>query len=216
MSERGLPPYPMTGDWKAWAIQLVEFLSVQGRSEEFMAPRAVPLMHQLPNEVYRAVDAGVLMFDPLTGQPVVSVGGVWVQLSLSNTFLGLTDSPSVYTGDAGNLVAVNSAENAVEFIRNGESHDATGVSSWRIIGTTLECWGIAAATNPISVTFGKVFANATYAYNVSVSSSANAISLGTTNRTTTGMDINRWDSSTNANVTNQISWHVIGEWDGVS
>ncbi len=62
MSERGLPPYPVGGDWRTWATQLVDYLSNQARSEEFVAPRSVALSHQLPNEVYRAIDDGVLMY----------------------------------------------------------------------------------------------------------------------------------------------------------
>ncbi|NKB39455.1 MAG: hypothetical protein GKR86_00085 [Ilumatobacter sp.] len=78
MSERGLPPYPLGGDWLTWARQLVEFLSNEARSEEFVAPRVVGLSHQTPNEVYRAIDDGLMMFDSVRQLPVFSLNGVWV------------------------------------------------------------------------------------------------------------------------------------------
>lgn len=41
----------------------------------------------------------------------------------SSTFLGLSDTPSSYTGQQGKVVAVNSAQNALEFISAGGSGD---------------------------------------------------------------------------------------------
>jgi hypothetical protein len=40
-------------------------------------------------------------------------------VSGSNTFIALTDTPTTYSGYAGYVVAVNSGENAVEFVAPG-------------------------------------------------------------------------------------------------
>jgi len=116
MPERGLPPYPLSDNWREWAQQIVEYLVNQARSEEFVAPRTLGLSHQLPNEVYRAVVDGLVMFDPDRSAPVFSENGDWVLFLHENSiFLSLSDTPSDYTGQAGKSVIVNSAEDAVIF-----------------------------------------------------------------------------------------------------
>jgi len=48
-------------------------------------------------------------------------GTTWLQLPNASigSFVGLTDTPSAYTGQAGKLVAVKSAEDGLEFVTGG-------------------------------------------------------------------------------------------------
>lgn len=106
MSERGLPPYPLGGDWQTWARQLVEYLNNQARSEEFVAPRVVSLLHQIPPvDQYRALEDGLLMYDPSLGVPVYSKNGQW------NQFTAQGELNFVATDDAGNGTVVNDINN---------------------------------------------------------------------------------------------------------
>ena len=60
-----------------------------------------------------------------TGDWVISDGTTWTHLSLStstSTFTGLTDTPLSYTGNSGKIVAVNSAETALEFVDTADTH----------------------------------------------------------------------------------------------
>lgn len=60
-----------------------------------------------------------------TGDWIISDGVTWTHLSLStsaSTFIGLTDTPLNYTGSAGKVVAVNSAETALEFVSSTDTH----------------------------------------------------------------------------------------------
>ena len=78
-----------------------------------------------------------------------------------------------------------------------EGHDATGVSSWSIIGNTLQCWGDATAG---VVTFGRSFAQAP-AVTVGGAGDASFSAKDATTVTLAG--------------TGTISWHAVGEWSGV-
>ena len=97
MSERGLPPYPASDDWRQWATQLVEYLLNEARSEEFVAPRTVALLHQVPPLTYKTVQNGLLMYDPLIGYPVFSYEDDWLSLgsayNISNNFNVTWDGP---------------------------------------------------------------------------------------------------------------------------
>ena len=62
-------------------------------------------------------------------------GNKWVNVPQSGgggtgTFIGLTDTPSAFTGNAGKILAVNSTSNAIEFIAlTGEANTATNRGS---------------------------------------------------------------------------------------
>ena len=80
MSTNRLPPYP-TGDLKAWATQLTEYLLDQQRTEQGATQAApVALQHKIGDE--RAIQDGVLMFDPALNKVVVSINGVWRSATL--------------------------------------------------------------------------------------------------------------------------------------
>jgi hypothetical protein len=73
-----LPPYP-TGDLRLWATQLVEYILDKERSTSGINnARPVFLQHMTGDE--RALEDGILMFDPVLNKPVVSLGGAWVAL----------------------------------------------------------------------------------------------------------------------------------------
>lgn len=68
---------------------------------------------------------------PLSGTPmssgdwVISDGTSWTHLDLTtsvSTFLGHPDTPTSYTGQAGNLVRVNATETALEFVTISDTH----------------------------------------------------------------------------------------------
>lgn len=121
MSERGLPPYPLTNDWKSWATQIVEFLISEARSEEFVAPRVISLLHQIPPDIYRPLDDGLVMFDPSLGVPVFSEGGQWRQFTKSG------DLNYLVTDDAGDGTVADDINNT----------DFTGQQG--AVGTCAEC-----------------------------------------------------------------------------
>lgn len=77
---RNLPPYP-TGDLNAWARQITDFL-ISAQNSEQGGTKAAPvaLQHKVSDE--RAFQDGVLMYDPITDNIVVSVNNVWEPLSM--------------------------------------------------------------------------------------------------------------------------------------
>ena len=77
------PPYPQD-DWKNWALQMVEFLQDRSPRKGEVIPRVLSLQHQVGTELERAVGDGILMFDPVVGHPVVSIGGIWAPLGFVN------------------------------------------------------------------------------------------------------------------------------------
>lgn len=76
---RELPPYPRD-DWRAWAMQMVEYLQNQDIESFEVSPQSVLFAHKLADE--RAVTDGVVMYDPALGKLVVSIGGVWEVVAL--------------------------------------------------------------------------------------------------------------------------------------
>ncbi len=95
-----------------------------------------------------------------------------------------------------------------------EFHDPAGQSSWRIVGNTLECWGVAStgADNPLQVNFGKTFARPPAVVGTALSSSNRNVAVS--NATETGCEFYRFVSHLNDASTIGVRWHAIGEWDG--
>jgi|GEM_PF-6366224 len=58
-----------------------------------------------------------------TDQAYISDGSTWALLGGASTFLALADTPSAFTGQAGKVPAVNSAENALEFVSMASGED---------------------------------------------------------------------------------------------
>jgi len=77
---RRLPPYP-SGDLRAWATQLVDYLQATTRVEEENTTRPVALSHKISVTDDRALQDGVMMFDPQLGKLVYSQGGQWVPVA---------------------------------------------------------------------------------------------------------------------------------------
>lgn len=115
MSTRNLPPSPTGVDLYTWATQIYQYLQDRASVMQENLPRPVLLLHQTADSLARATTAGVLMYDPVSKEPVYSSDGQWVGLSHS-TFLELTDTPLSYTGEAGKVVSVTGAEDGLEFV----------------------------------------------------------------------------------------------------
>ena len=62
--------------------------------------------------VYVTDDDEIFIHDGITAGGILVGGG-------DTTYLALTDTPSVFTGEAGKLARVNAAEDAIEFVPNG-------------------------------------------------------------------------------------------------
>lgn len=95
-----------------------------------------------------------------------------------------------------------------------EFHDPTGVASWRIVGTTLECWGVTASPGAQTVSFPKTFAGVPEVTATGRSGSPRIVSVA--NETTTSFDGVIFDASGAPANGNTFAWRAIGEWDGVS
>jgi len=105
-----------------------------------------------------------------------------------------------------------------------EYHDPAGVASWRIVGTTLECWGRATpVSGGAAVTFPKTFARRpeVTATVSGLSGDIPADGVYSIMSEVAGVGAvsfrERYVNSTTGVVANvPFSWHAIGEWDGVS
>lgn len=71
------PPYP-SADLKKWSLELVEYL-IRVQETDAVRPMAVQLEHRLnnPNRLEKAVQDGLVMYDPAIGLPVFSKNGAW-------------------------------------------------------------------------------------------------------------------------------------------
>lgn len=77
-----LPPNPASYvDTKAWAVQFYEFYVNQTQVSASNDPQPVLLAHQTVDQLARAAQSGVVMYDPAIGNVVVSKGGVWLPLA---------------------------------------------------------------------------------------------------------------------------------------
>lgn len=77
---RKAPPSPVGKDVRIWMNELYQFLADTSFEEDRVIPKPVFLPHQLPKEVYRATQDGIMMFDPINKKVVVSIDGVWQPL----------------------------------------------------------------------------------------------------------------------------------------
>ena len=75
---RQLPPYP-SGDLRQWATQLVEYLQNRDGVESEVIPAPVALSHRIGQE--RALQDGVLMYNPELGRAELTVSGEWLPIA---------------------------------------------------------------------------------------------------------------------------------------
>ena len=75
---RQLPPYP-SGDLRQWATQLVEYLQNRDGVESEVIPAPVALSHRIGQE--RALQDGVLMYNPELGKAELTVNGEWLPIA---------------------------------------------------------------------------------------------------------------------------------------
>ena len=73
------PPLPGK-DLGAWARQMYEYMSSQSPIQGSVDPTPLLLAHLTDGQVARAATDGVLLFDPVAGEVVVSIGGVFETL----------------------------------------------------------------------------------------------------------------------------------------
>lgn len=73
-----LPPYP-GGDLREWARQVVDYLLSRERIEQETLPQVVLLPHKKGGE--KALTDGLLMYDPVAGEPVFTKNGQWCRMS---------------------------------------------------------------------------------------------------------------------------------------
>lgn len=100
-------------------------------------------------------------------------------------------------------------------LNNGEFHDPTNASSWRIVGNTLECWGTAATVASVDtvVSFAKTFARAPIVSVQYVGTRADRFAASSV-PTVTDVSLRVINTATNAIVAETVHWRVVGEWDG--
>lgn len=121
MSRRAAPPYPSSPNWVEWATSLVEYLNNRDLSQAESLPATILLRHKIGDTISKPTTDGILMFDPASGRPVVSVSNAWVPLELNTgstitQFTGLSDTPDTYVGNAGRMLRVNSQETGLEYV----------------------------------------------------------------------------------------------------
>jgi hypothetical protein len=84
----GMPPDPERfQQWREYATALSAFFSGQAQVGMGVQPQAVQLIHvdttaAVVKDRPRALEDGILAFDPTLGVPVISVGGVWRRFTL--------------------------------------------------------------------------------------------------------------------------------------
>lgn len=64
-----------------WAKEVSEYLRASEQVKNFVDPTPVLLPHQVSGQSVKAVQSGVLMYDPIEGNPVFSDNGVWRNLA---------------------------------------------------------------------------------------------------------------------------------------
>lgn len=97
-----------------------------------------------------------------------------------------------------------------------EYHDPTGVASWRIVGNTLEMWGrynLGGSTGTINLP-KSVKSQNTASYNIQPENS-NPRFFTINNKQVNRFDFFGWNDAGGAS-SSFFTWHVVGEWDGVS
>ena len=75
-----LPPFP-TGDLRVWANQLVEYLQQREGIGSEVLPTSISLQHRIDDSA-KAIQDGILMYDPVLSKPLVSISGAWVPIAI--------------------------------------------------------------------------------------------------------------------------------------
>ncbi len=97
-----------------------------------------------------------------------------------------------------------------------EYHDPAGVASWRIVGNTLECWGLhpGNSSGDVTVFYPKSFARPPNLTGVAVTSDPSIVNVSRNGGNTTQGVFRVMRIDTQANWNSAVEWHAIGEWDG--
>ncbi len=154
--------------------------------------------------------------------------------STANTADGKADANTANkvakAGDTmtGNLTVPDATENghAVnlgQLPRVTDFHDPAGLASWRIVGTTLECWGLTTpAGGAGSIAYPMGFAQlpvVTFGARRESDTNASVVALMAISSSITASGFNYRSTIVGNNQQPYdfpVWWHAIGEWDGVS
>ncbi len=108
------------------------------------------------------------------------------------------------------------ADSAGTIASISEFHDPAGLASWRIVGSTLECWGAYnTGTSGVGVGFPKTFANNFPRVTLAVLVAGSEPLATYQYLSSVGFYGQGW-SLTGTPLSANVSYHAIGEWDGVS
>ena len=84
--DAGFPPPQNYRSMEDWAKAVYEYATSGADATAAVDPQPVLLPHQTTDTQdgvgARATQDGILMFDPVSGAPVISIGGVWKELSI--------------------------------------------------------------------------------------------------------------------------------------
>ena len=77
------PNFPRPdNNWKQWADDVVAYFDDPTYIEEEVTPSVILLRHILPGELARAVNSGLLMYDPVKELPVIADGTEFREIAL--------------------------------------------------------------------------------------------------------------------------------------
>ena len=135
-----IAPPPVGPDWKVWARQLSAFLS-----------RSLVRL-QFKTQGDTAAEDGVMLWDGVSGYPVVSKNGVWRQIVLedgnysggitANQFSANANTANalVYTAVAASGIANGSPASRIVFEEGGEYMVSFSAQISSAIGSTVDFW----------------------------------------------------------------------------
>lgn len=99
-----------------------------------------------------------------------------------------------------------------------EFHDPAGLKSWRIVGTTLECWGVTPGTaSTETIVFPKTYLADPAVTVVGPSTGKGIANIhGLTSITPTQFQCKSFVADSGSTFAGKKIWRSIGKWDGVS
>ncbi len=104
--KRSLPPFaPTSKTLLEWATRMHEFVTDVG-VEAAVQPQSVLLRHQVPSQLSRATENGILEFDPVTKTPLISIDGVWQPIMIAPTIVYEILAVPLVVADTDGLVDV--------------------------------------------------------------------------------------------------------------
>lgn len=166
-------------------------------------------------------DLGDFYLDVTNGKLYVAkTAGTWTIIAGTDTFLGLTDTPADFTGDASKILTVTTGESAVEFVSStGINHnDFGGLDSGNYLHlTATENAGLNAPEQTIATTTGTAninWATSRNAYFVRSTGENGAVTF-TFDVPNISADLQLVIQGTTGGSTGTVAWPVV-DWKGGS